>query len=62
LLAGLTIALVLVIMAIALSSAGGSNSATAPGNTAVPAVPAPSAPLQRQLQALGQIVDHAAGR
>jgi serine/threonine protein kinase len=62
LLAGLTTALVLVIIAIALSSAGGSNSANTSANAAAPVVPTPSAPLQRQLQALGQIVDHAAGR
>ena len=62
LLAGLATAAVLVIIVIALSSGGGANSANTSGSRALPAVPAPSAPLQRQLQALGQIVDHAAGR
>jgi hypothetical protein len=62
LLAGLATAAVLVIIVIALSSGGGTDSANTSGNRALPAVPAPSAPLQRQLQALGQIVDHAAGR
>jgi len=62
LLAGLATAAVLVIIVISLSSGGGTGSANTSGNRAPPAVPASSAPLQRQLQALGQIVDHAAGR
>lgn len=62
LLAGLATALVLLAIVIAVSSGGGTNSANTSGNGAAPAVPTPSAPLQQQLQALGQIVNHAAGR
>jgi serine/threonine protein kinase len=62
LLAGLTTALVLLIIVLAASSGGGNNSAKTSATGAPPAIPAPSAPLQQQLQALGQIVNHAARR
>jgi eukaryotic-like serine/threonine-protein kinase len=62
LLAGLTTALVLLIIVIVVSSGGGTNSAKTSGSGAAPALPTPSASLQRQLQALGQIVNHAADR
>lgn len=61
-LAGLVTAAVLIIIVIAASGGGGSPSTTASSTSATPPLPRPGAPLQQQLNALDQIVNHAAGQ
>jgi eukaryotic-like serine/threonine-protein kinase len=61
-LAGLVTAFALIIIVIAASSGGGTPSTPTSKNIATPALPRPGAPLQQQLNALDQIVNHAAGQ
>lgn len=60
--AGLAATLVLLIIVIAVSNGTDSASTKTSGNGATPALPSPGAPLGQQLNALGRIVNHAAGQ
>lgn len=60
-LVGLAATLVLMIIVLVVSS-GADNPSTQTSGRPTPSVPSRGAPLQRQLNALGQIVNHAAGQ